>query len=317
MAERYVCQNQRRRADVFRIRNDDDSPRLNGIDYLEVLSDDQTVLGLHLIHPVPRLPDSSPALGPENFSITGGTRVQTIRVVLVEELLDNPNALRLTVNQTGDFSTYRLQIVTSTVNSDLPTGFEPPLDSQLAFVDFSFKVNCSSDFDCPQVPPCPPVVFPVPQIDYLAKDYASFRQLMLDRLSVTLPDWQERNPADVGIAMVEVLAYAADYLSYYQDAVATEAYLGTARQRASVRRHARLLGYAMHEGCNARTWVQVQVTANVLLEAGTAFLAGLHRNQPTLNPNSRDYQEAIAQGAPVFEAMHDQRLFASHNEIQF
>ena len=36
-----------------------------------------------------------------------------------------------------------------------------------------------------------------PQIDYLAKDYASFRRLMLDRLSVTMPDWRERNPADI------------------------------------------------------------------------------------------------------------------------
>ena len=36
-----------------------------------------------------------------------------------------------------------------------------------------------------------------------------------------------------------VFAYTADYLSYYQDAVATEAYLDTARQRISVRRHVR------------------------------------------------------------------------------
>ena len=53
-----------------------------------------------------------------------------------------------------------------------------------------------------------------------------------------------------------------DYLSYYQDATATEAYLGTARQRVSVRRHARLLDYAMHDGCNARVWVQVRVTSD-------------------------------------------------------
>ena len=53
---------------------------------------------------------------------------------------------------------------------------------------------------------------------------------MLDRLSIVLPEWQERNPADAGMALVEVLAYAADYLSYHQDAAATEAYLGTARK---------------------------------------------------------------------------------------
>ena len=72
-----------------------------------------------------------------------------------------------------------------------------------------------------------------PAIDYMAKDYASFRKLMLDRLSLIMPDWKERNPADVGIMLVELLAYVGDHLSYYQDAAATEVYLGTARRRIS------------------------------------------------------------------------------------
>ena len=45
-------------------------------------------------------------------------------------------------------------------------------------------------------------------------------------------------PSDLQVALVELMAYAGDRLSYYQDAVATEAYLGTARKRISVRRHA-------------------------------------------------------------------------------
>ncbi|MBY5530186.1 putative baseplate assembly protein [Rhizobium leguminosarum] len=101
-----------------------------------------------------------------------------------------------------------------------------------------------------------------PPIDYMAKDYESFRQLMLDRLSSTLPAWQERHAPDLGVTLVEALAYVADYLSYYQDAVATEAYLGTARQRISVRRHARLLDYFLHEGCNARAWVHCCVNVD-------------------------------------------------------
>ena len=49
--------------------------------------------------------------------------------------------------------------------------------------------------------------------------------------------------------LVEALAYTADQLSYQQDAVATEAYLGTARRRVSIRRHARLMDYfARSEG---------------------------------------------------------------------
>ena len=115
-----------------------------------------------------------------------------------------------------------------------PAGFDPVLSS----VEFSFKVDCPRDFDCrpgTSARRSPPTT---PEIDYLAKDYASFRRLMLDRLALLVPDWRERNAADLGIALVELLAYVGDHLSYQQDAVATEAYLGTARRRISVRRHA-------------------------------------------------------------------------------
>ena len=84
---------------------------------------------------------------------------------------------------------------------------------------------------------------------------------------------------DIGITLVELLAYVGDHLSYYQDAVATEAYLGTARQRISVRRHARLVDYAMHEGCNARAWVTIRSDENFSIAAAdiyfmTAFPGG-------------------------------------------
>src|SRR5437879_4243476 len=88
---------------------------------------------------------------------------------------------------------------------------------------------------------CPPPTPDEPEINYLGKDYNSFRQLILDRLSLITPNWKERHIPDIGITLVELLAYVGDYLSYYQDAVATEAYLETARQRISVRRHAKLV----------------------------------------------------------------------------
>jgi hypothetical protein len=61
------------------------------------------------------------------------------------------------------------------------------------------------------------------------------------------------------VALVELLAYAGDELSYYQDAVASESYLETAMQRISVRRHARLVDYSMHEGCNSRSWIFIEI----------------------------------------------------------
>lgn len=307
---RYFCENQRRRDQVRDIRNPDDSPRLNGIDFIEV-SEDQTELTLYFVH-------AAPALAAQNIAILGGTRIQNIQVTAISPVADQPNALQITVSRRGDFSTYRLQLVISSVDDTLPTGFTPPLDPQLATLAFSFKVDCPSSFDCPEPPTCPPPTYPQPQIDYLAKDYASFRQLMLDRLSVTLPEWTERNPADVGVALVEVLAYAADQLSYYQDAAATEAYLGTARQRTSVRRHARLLNYPMHEGCNARTWIQVQTESdNLFVPQSTLFFTRVAGQPSRLIPGSRADQDVRLQRPEGFEAMHGLRTFVGHSQIAF
>ena len=40
-----------------------------------------------------------------------------------------------------------------------------------------------------------------PVIDYMAKDYASFRQLLVDLIPSRVPEWTERHEADLGIAL--------------------------------------------------------------------------------------------------------------------
>ncbi len=158
---------------------------------------------------------------------------------------------------------------------------------------------------------------PAPDINYLARDYASFRQLMLNRLALLLPPDTDLNPAGLGMAIVEALAYSADQLSYYQDAVATEAYLGTARRRISVRRHARLVDYTMHEGCNARAWVQVQVASDgIELAKGTALLTG-HDGPTVIEPDEFRNQQTPVGEIEVFETLHPVKLYRAHNEIRF
>jgi hypothetical protein len=98
-----------------------------------------------------------------------------------------------------------------------------------------------------------------PSIDYLTKDYVGFRQHMIDAVSRLMPGWQDTSEPDLGVTVIESLAYGADFLSYYQDAVATEAYLDTARQRVSVRRHLRLLGATLSEGCAGRLFMRITV----------------------------------------------------------
>lgn len=328
MDTQYRCENERRLQTVRA------HPSLNGIDYLEVLdlnapegSPRQRTLLVHCLKPVP-------ALTGDNVRIEGGVRV-TVKVVwafpatavpaekvtpqeqaFFTALADADRVLVVRTDSTGDFAIYRLILTRSATELAPPVDFDPLL-SQVAF---TFKVECPSDFDCQPVLVCPPERLPEPQIDYLAKDYASFRRLMLDRLSVIMPDWQERNPADLGIALVEVLAYAADYLSYYQDAVATEAYLGTARKRVSVRRHACLLDYPMHDGCNARTWVHLEVEAGgaadgLTLPAGTPLLTQVNAPRGAFPP--QQLAQALSAGAQVFETMHDLTLRAELNEMHF
>ena len=237
----------------------------------------------------------------------------------------DPQVLAVTVNQPGDFSTYTLRLARSRTDLSRLDGFDPLLSA----VDFSFKVECATDFDCKPDPVCPPEVQPEPEINYLARDYASFRRLMLDRLAALMPDWAERNPADLGVTLVELLAYVADRLSYRQDAIATEAYLGTARRRVSVRRHARLVDYRMHDGCNAWTWVHVR------LDEANAPGSGLRIRQvdPTGTQSGmrfltkcveapqvaeNDLSRVLAQWRPeVFEPLSDVVLYREHNEIKF
>ena len=114
---------------------------------------------------------------------------------------------------------------------------------------FSFAVDLRATLDCPAPVAAAPARTPEPVLDYLNRDYAGLRGMLLDRLSVLAPGWTDRNAADVGVMLVELFAYLGDHLAAAQDAVAAEAYLGTARQRISVARHARLLDYRMHQGC--------------------------------------------------------------------
>jgi Baseplate J-like protein len=233
---------------------------------------------------------------------------------LVDTVDDLPHTLVVRTDGSGDFSTYTLSIVSASGSDDPPAGFDPKLSA----IEFSFKVECPTDFDCAQETVCPPVIGARPDIDYLAKDYQSFRRLMLDRLSLLVPGWTERSAADLGIALVELLAYAADNLSYRQDAIANEAYLATARQRISVRRHARLVDYFLHEGCNARAFVHFEIVGHgIALPASTQLLTRTPALATVVAPGSRELRDALAGGAQVFETAQAATLDERLNRLSF
>ena len=307
---------------------------LNGIDFLEVRDRDTDPLDLRqrtlLVHFLKNLTPNT--LTEQNVVIEGGERTKDIKVTRVtigsltspplSPPANEPDVLVVEVSARGDFSTYTLRLVKSKDDDTPPDNFDPILSS----IDFSFKAACPTDFDCKTEHVCGQEAVTEPEINYLAKDYASFRQLILDRMALLTPDWKERNPADLGIALVELLAYVGDYLSYQQDAVATESYLGTARRRTSVRRHARLVDYHMHDGRNARVWVQFIAGPGgdgLVLKKGsdantTKLLTKVAGQSNTLiAQNSRAFDEALNARPLVFELLHDLTIFEAHNQIKF
>jgi hypothetical protein len=292
----------------------------NGIDFVEI-SDDQLVITVYFLNKAPR------DIHKNNIRIDGGRRIRGIKVRAIRPcILDDPeldDCLRVIVDKPGDFSTYTLRFVEAEHGrpGDKPLRGFDPLSAQ---IDFSFKVNCPSDLDCAPVPECAPEALVEPDINYLAKDFSSFRQLILDRLALIMPGWTERHIPDLGIMLVELLAYTGDYLSYYQDAVATEAYLETARRRISVRRHARLVDYLLHEGCNARAWVVIQTDQpkSSIDLSDAYFITGLNDALPlsnkTLTPES--LSSIRVENWEVFEPVETSTawpVYSAHNRISF
>ncbi|MGH8083213.1 MAG: putative baseplate assembly protein [Lysobacter sp.] len=287
-----------------------------GLDFVEV-SDDQLTLHAYFLGKLPpELVEDGPQLN-RYLRIEGGTRTTGIQIVDIDpHVSDEPDVddwLLIRLDRRGDHSRYRLQVI------DVQG-----LDPMYSNAEFSFKVGCPSDLDCKPAQACIEAPPAEPAISYMAKDYASFRRLIQDRLALISPDWPLVHVPDIGVTLTELLAYAGDYLSYYQDAVATEAYLATARQRISVRRHARLVDYFLHEGCNARAWVAIETSQDIALPAQSlSFLSGIDPAAQlpiVLGPEAMSANPTLAY--ETFEPMlapgsTELTLRAAHNRIGF
>ena len=224
---------------------------LNGIDFVEIASQDQKTLRVHFLNPVD-IAGSPP--NPVSPLITGGETIPTVSVLPVgagdwSKDTEGRPLLTLHVAAPGDFSFYTLTL-TSNV-----------LDPFFNHANFSFKALCSSDLDCESPPaPCPPLKGSLPPITYLAKDFLSFRKALSDFSAFRYPEWQERSEADFGVMFMEALCSLADDLSYTQDRIALEATIDTATQRRSLVRLARLVDYEPTPATASSTVLQLEVT---------------------------------------------------------
>ena len=75
--------------------------------------------------------------------------------------------------------------------------------------------------------------------------FPQVREALLRRVGTkaALTGWQARGERDLGRMWLEMWAYVADVLNFYDERIANESYLRTAVLHTSIRRHLELLGF--------------------------------------------------------------------------
>ena len=227
------------------------TPTLNGIDYLEVdrprsaATDPlrQRTLLVHCLKPLPA------AFSRDNVRLDGGERVKNItsngqrRPRRCRRSSASPakptTAAIVTARPNPSLASWwcaspspatspptRCASSTSAIDESPPANFDP----QLAAIDFSFKVDCPSDFDCKPVHLCPRAEAAIGPTSTISPRTTARSGACC---STGWRSWcrsggRAASPI-YGIALVELLAYVGDHLSYQQDAIA---HRGLSRHRA-------------------------------------------------------------------------------------
>jgi hypothetical protein len=312
---------------------------INGIDFLEVLDHDapagappQRTLLVHMIKDAPF------GLSAANVRIEGGVRITGVQVAWAIRAADAspadvvagrmtaaertfynalPAADRVLVvrtDQDGDFSTYTLRLVRSTTDAQPPVGF----DAILSTVDFSFKVECPSEFDCApdaqlsarpdaragdRLPgarlrqPAPP-----------AAGSAGGRGAGVARAQPRRPGRRHRRGAGLCRRLLELLPGRRRHRSLSRHGAAPR--LG-APSRPPARLSDARRAQCAHVGATAR--------GCRFAHAGCAHAAADARQWTVAGaaPDTTELARARAARPVVFETLHAAQLFQVHNELAF
>ena len=201
------------------------------------------------------------SLRADQVRITGGRRVPPPPYRVLLDPVGAPREIRVEFDGWGDHSPYTLV---------LTDGGGAPLHPFYATAAFRFTIDCPCGECSGRVEQAAPLRAQPPAVDLLTKDYTGFVALMRDWVIVKDPSITDLSSAAFEQVLVELLAWAGDMTSYYQDRVAAEAFIDTASQRFSLRQHAVLLGQRLDDGRAATTILAVDPTSSGFVPAGLA-----------------------------------------------
>ncbi len=209
------------------------------------------------------LAKSADGLVPADLEVAApdGTRLDGA----VQPIAPGATELRIVFTDLGPRGTSRVRLV---------SGGADPLHPFFAEAGFDFYIDCPAG-DCRAATElAAPAAQAEPAIDLATKDFDGFVKAAQNWALSTDPNWSEMTPASTEQMLVELLAHHADLLSLHQDRVAQEAFIDTARERLSLRRHAAFLGLALDEGASAAATVAVDVApaAQGFLPAATRIV---------------------------------------------
>jgi hypothetical protein len=115
--------------------------------------------------------------------------------------------------------------------------------------------GCGCGGACGELPTRFPISNPagLRQIAYRAGDFATFQRALLQHLpdETELDVWRPTAGTDLGLQVLRWWTYIADILTFYNERIANEDYLGTAQLDSSVRHLVSLLGYRPRPGIGA------------------------------------------------------------------
>lgn len=96
--------------------------------------------------------------------------------------------------------------------------------------------------------------------DYLKRDFDTIRNDIEQLLKIYFPEqWQDFNVASAGMALVDLLAYVSDLLSFYTDKRFNELFLDGVSERSSTYRLAKTLGYKVPGVKASSTLVDISI----------------------------------------------------------
>ena len=117
-----------------------------------------------------------------------------------------------------------------------------------------------------------------PAIDYTSRDFDSIKESLKLYLQAKFPTtWRDFYEDSTGQALLEMMAYVFDILSFYLDVQANEVFLPTVRDRENILKIASLVGYQMSTPIPASVEIDASIASSqgsdVVIPVGTQIIS--------------------------------------------